>query len=490
MQTLRLTLASVVLILVACAPGPAPAPAEAGPAIPLTDCVLSTPGVPGQADAQCGTLSVPENRADPSSRSINLRVAVVPAVSRSPAPDPLFILAGGPGQAATEVYPVLASSLQRIAQERDIVLVDQRGTGGSNPLRCTPRDSEEADLTETREAAIARQKACPARLDADPSFYTTLSAMQDLDAVRAALGYDQINLYGGSYGTRAALAYLRLYPEHVRSLVLDGVVSPDYLLLLDAPRDGQRSLDMLLARCAADAACQAAFPDLQDEVQSLFDQVEASPVQVQMPDPVTAEPLNFPLTHDAFAGQLFNLLYAPETVALVPLDVHAAATRGDFAPLLGLALSSEQSVYDGMFYAVACAEDAPLLTAQAAQAEAKGTLFGDMSAGFREICTGWPRGAAPDEFRQPIQSDVPALLLSGEADPVTPPQYAEVVAQGLPNSLHLIAPGMGHGNLIRGCIPQLVSDFVAQASVAGLDVACVSQIDPPPFFLRPTGPNP
>ncbi|MBL8058998.1 MAG: alpha/beta fold hydrolase, partial [Anaerolineales bacterium] len=240
----------LLVLLAACGPATPTAPEPAGPAVALADCVLAAPGSAGQVDARCGTLAVPEDRARPDGRQISLRVAVVPAVSRSPRPDPLFLLAGGPGQAATEAFPAMIGAFEQVNQARDIVLVDQRGTGGSNPLRCLdPNDESVLD-----EAAVtALLQACPEKLNADLRQYTTEIAMRDLDAVRAALGYEQINLYGASYGTRAALTYLRLYPDRVRTLILDSVVDADFRLLLNASRDGQRALELAFARCQAEA---------------------------------------------------------------------------------------------------------------------------------------------------------------------------------------------------------------------------------------------
>jgi pimeloyl-ACP methyl ester carboxylesterase len=483
----RICILVLVIAVAACGPAVSPTPAT-GAAPELSDCALTAEGFPAQVQANCGSLAVPEDWTDASSRSINLKIAVAPAVSRSPQADALFVLAGGPGQAVTESYPLLAGALEPIGRGRDIVLVDQRGTGGSNPLRCSTPESLEAALALPVQEQVALLQTCPDRLDADPTLYTTVSAVQDLDAVRAALGYERVSLYGVSYGTRVALAYMRRYPEHVRAAVLDAVVNPGFYLLLDAPRDGQRALEFTLERCQADAACREAFPNLLTDLEDILETLDQAPAPVSMADPVSGEPLQFTLTRQMFATFVFNVLYAPEAVALLPLALHSA-DQGDFAPLLGLALASDAGLYDGLFYSVACAEDAPFFTDKQAQGASQGTYFGDMSASFREVCTAWPRGPVED-IHDPVASQAPTLLLSGEADPITPPPHAAELAATLPNSLHLVAPGMGHGVLNRGCLTRLVADFVEQADFDGLDVACVERILPPPFFVRPTGPNP
>lgn len=456
-----------------------------GPTLRLTECQLSTRGLKVTVKARCGTLSVPENPADPAGRQIALHIAVVPAISRSPQPDPLFILVGGPGQSAGETYPAMAQSFSQIRQQRDILLVDQRGTGKSHPLEC---DLPDDDVLDT-ETTIAVLQACPATLDADLRFYTTEIAMHDLDAVRAALGYERINLYGASYGTRAALTYLRLFPDRVRSLVLDAVVSPEYRLFLNTARDADRALDLLFARCEADAACHEAFPDARRKFADLLAQLEAQPLTMTVPDPVSAKPISVTVDRSDLLELIFPLLYAPELAALLPLSLQQLAADNP-APLLAQAGAVDADLYLGMFYAVACTEDAPFIDPMQAAALAEGTWFGDRTALLREICTAWPRGDLSPGWDAPVHSDVPALLLSGEADPVTPPQYAARVAETLPNGLHIIGPGMGHGLLGRGCIDTLVSDFVAAASVTDLDATCAQRLAPPPFFVSPSGPHP
>ena len=263
------------------------------PGITLTDCVLSSPGVDTQVDAKCGSLAVSEDPSNPQSRQIMLNVAVVPAIKRSPEPDPLVVLAGGPGQSAIEVFPAINSTLFRIHEKRDILLVDQRGTGESNPLRCL--DPEEDETLED-EQAIAQLRDCPKKLEADLRFYTTDIAMQDLDRVRSALGYESINLYGVSYGTRAALTYLKMYPEHVRSVILDAVVDPAFVLYRDAARDGQAALELFFARCEADEACKSTFPSLKSQYESELQNLQAAPAEVTISHPVNGQPLEINFT--------------------------------------------------------------------------------------------------------------------------------------------------------------------------------------------------
>jgi pimeloyl-ACP methyl ester carboxylesterase len=454
----------------------------------LTDCVLPTDDS-RQVDARCGSLNVPEDRANPNGRQIALNIALIPAIKRKPAPDPLFMLAGGPGQSAVETFPAMLQALYNIHEGRDIVLVDQRGTGKSNPLQCLDPEKDE-NLSDQQ--SIERLQACPAQLkaNADLRFYTTEIAMQDLDAVRAALGYETINLYGASYGTRAALTYLRTFPKRVRTVTLDAVTDPGFVILLDAAGDGQKSLDFFFERCAADAACHSTFPNLKTEFDGLLERLDAAPATITIPHPVTNQALTLTVTRNMLTNMIFNTLYAPDLVATLPLDIHVAYADGNYIPLISQAYLLDAGLADGMFYAVICAEDAPLITAATAEKLSQGSVFGNRTLDFVKVCAQWPKGSVSATFRDPVVSNVPALIFSGEADPITPPWHAEKVAASFSNELHLVFKGMGHGNLSSRCSANLLEAFIESASVAGLETGCVSEIAPPPFFVNFNGPRP
>lgn len=453
--------------------------------ITLEDCALASP-TGDQVDARCGTLTVPEDRANPQGRQIDIHVAVIPAVQREPEPDALFLLAGGPGQSAIETFPAVVSMMFFIHEHRDIVLVDQRGTGKSNPLRCL--DPEDESLTD--DEALEKLKACPTQLDADLRFYTTEIAMTDLDEIRAALGYETINLYGASYGTRAALTYLRMFPERVRTVTLDAVVEPDFIMFMDAAEDGQAALEKLFTRCEADEACSKTYPDLRNEFEQLLARLEASAVDITIPHPVTNKPLALTVNRELITNMVFNTLYAPDLVATLPLSIHAAFADENYVPLISGALLVNAGLYDGMFYAVACTEDAPLISADEAARGSEGSVFGNRTVDFADVCAEWQKGEVSPEFREPVVSEVPVLLLSGEADPITPPRHAEEIAEHLSNDIHLIFPGMGHGNLISRCGLDIFRDFIENPVIADLDTTCVERVQPPPFFVDFSGPRP
>jgi len=471
-----------ILLVTACATTPDTATSS----LALTDCTLSSSGMPLEVSAKCGMLEVLENPSNPQGRKINLNVAVVPAISRSAEAEPLFVLAGGPGQSIVEVFPAMYSSLYRIHEKRDIVLVDQRGTGKSNPLRCLDSNDESVD----DEQAIALLKECPKTLDADLNYYTTDLAMRDLDQVRAALGYQSINLYGVSYGTRAALTYLKMYPKQVRSVVLDAVVDPAFVLYQDAAQDGQKSLDFFLSRCEADKDCASAYPKLREELDSILQDLDKTPAVITIPHPNTANPLELTVSKAFFTSMIFNTLYSPDLVALLPLSIHQAYTEKNYVPLIAQAYLLDGGVYDGMFYAVTCSEDAPLLSPVEAKKAGAESVFGDRTLDFIEVCNAWTKGNAPPVLRAPVSSDVPVLILSGEADPITPPWHAEHLSKSLPNSLHLIFKGMGHGNITTECATKIMDNFIEGATIKGLDTSCVKAVTPPPFFVDFSGPQP
>ena len=475
-----------VLLLAACTQSAA-APRRR---ISLSPCRLKNTGLP----AQCGTLKVPEDRAHPEKRQIDLRIAVVPSLARTPAEDPLFLLAGGPGQAATEVMGPLLGALERVHRTRDMVLVDQRGTGSSRPLRCD-LSKPNAPLSERLRSDViaeAKFRSCLDEYDADPRFYTTSIAMQDLDEVRAALGYDKVNLWGGSYGTRASLIYLREHGEHVRSAILDGVAPPVQRLPVTFAPDAQRALELLFDHCAAERSCNGAFPELRKRFEVFLDGLSKKPARTRVSDPVTGVPAEVEISRDVFAAGLRGVLYQQDFASLAPLIIDRA-TQNDFAPFVAATVGLDQgfsrTMSLGMMFSVLCAEDVPGTTVQEVEDAAKGSFLGPrVGREFLKICAIWPAGNAPP--RAAVQSDKPVLLLSGELDPVTPPRWAEEARKTLPNSAHFVVPGVGHGATAEGCVPQLIEKFIDGASPASLDPSCLKPLRRPPFFVSFAGPPP
>jgi pimeloyl-ACP methyl ester carboxylesterase len=449
----------------------------------LSECRL-----PRVAQAvQCGTLSVPENRVRPDGRHIDIFVAVLPANTLDPAPDPLVLLAGGPGQAASSIAP-FAQLLAPIRRTRDIVLVDQRGTGRSSALSCkafTPDDRAEFELD-----PLPKARDCLAEIEArgvDPAQYTTTAFVEDLDAVRAALGYPRLNLWGGSYGTRVAQEYLRRHPDRVRSMVLDGVAPPAMRITLDVWRTRDQALDGIIAACRASPACSKALPDPAATLAELERKLHGAPATVE--DPRTGAPLDVTLTFDHVIAALQPLTYAPELASLIP-ELLVRARDGDFAPLIAATLAFTSDLNEQMnaalHYSVTCAEDVPRIDEASRTQMLAGSRGRSLAARIVSVCGVWPHGAMPPDFATPVQSSVPTLLLSGGLDPVTPPAYAAEVAKTLPNSRNVVATGYGHIVSPHACAPRLIAAFVDKASVDALPAACVDflkQTTRPPFFV-------
>jgi pimeloyl-ACP methyl ester carboxylesterase len=456
--------------------------------IALAPCRLDGLGT----EARCGTQRVFEDREARTGRSIDLRVAVVPALASSPRLDPLFVLVGGPGQAATEAGASIAEILRDVRNKRDIVLVDQRGTGLSNPLRCESDREQPLEQLFAPRPDVEKTRACHAALDADTRLYATPAAMDDLDEVRAALGYARINLWGGSYGTRAALVYARQYPERVRSLILDGSAPFALKLPLYVARDAERALELLWSDCERDADCKRAFPEARLHFDRLLEELGASPIDAAFEHPRMGLPGRLHIERAGLASAVRNLLYVPQLAGLLPLAVERATSR-DFGTFIASAdaFARGVSVSTGMFLSIVCAEDVPRFDAAQGDELTRGTfLGGDWLGDMRAECDAWPSASLPDSYFEPVRSEAPSLLLSGNLDPVTPPSWADEVQRTLPRSRQIVVPGAAHGTTSLGCVPDLIAEFLESLDGAALDTSCVQRLVRPPFFTSLQGPTP
>ncbi|HXO19401.1 MAG TPA: alpha/beta fold hydrolase [Thermoanaerobaculia bacterium] len=486
---------SIVLLaagLAACATAPRPrTPAPVPPAAPpppptleLVPCQL--PGL--ERAARCGTLEVFENRATRQGRKIGIRVAVLPAAGATPAADPFFFLAGGPGQGGIALAKPLSEIFGDVLRERDFVLVDQRGTGGSHPLHCPLPGSDEDPQSYLGDLLpVDALRDCLARLDADPRLYTTPIAMDDLDDVRAALGYGRINLYGLSYGSRAALVYMRRHPTRVRSVLLRGIVPTDMKTPLYYARDTQRALDLLFADCEADPACHGAYPDLRRAFAAVEERLGKGPVTVELKPAKDRPPFRLQLSLDNFNEAIRLRLY-DEGSSQLP-QVIQQAFAGDFAPaalgVLGQRRAAARGTIlsVGVFLAVTCTEDVPFIDAAAAQRAAKGSFLGTYRVDQQvKACAVWPRGELPAGYTGAVRSAIPTLVISGYRDPATPPVWGEQVAGQLSHGRHLVLAQGAHGPP-DPCLARIMSDFVRRGTADGLDTSCTAQARRAPFVL-------
>jgi pimeloyl-ACP methyl ester carboxylesterase len=458
------------LALAGCSDSSAP-----GRTIELAPCRL-----PKVAQAvQCGRVEVPENRDRPNDRKLSIFVAVLPANTLSPKPDPVVLLAGGPGQAASTLGP-FALQLGAVRRTRDIVLIDQRGTGRSSPLDCkafAPDEHAEFDIDPVPKSLLCAWQLAERHVDA--SQYTTTAFVADLEAVREALGYAQWNLWGGSYGTRAAQEYLRRHPSRVRTLVLDGVAPPSMRISFDVWRTRDDALDGVIAACQASSACAKAHPDTAATLADIQRDLEGGKT-ITLRDPRTGIVREMHVEFDTVIGALQPLTYAPEAASLIP-QLLALAHEGDFAPLVAASLVIIGDLPDqfspALHYSVTCAEDVPRVTRDERINGVDDERVRTLARRTLAVCDQWPKGTFPPDFVQLIASDVPTLLLSGGLDPVTPPAYAAEVARKFPNSRHIVARGFGHIVSPHACTPRLIGAFIDEAGFTKLPQTCVDFLE-------------
>lgn len=441
--------------------------------------------VPGlDEQVRCGTVEVPENRATTGGRTISLRVVILPSHAPTAAPrQALFYLVGGPGLAATTLADLIATSHATTRATHDIVLVDQRGTGGSNALRCDLYGNAGDLATYLREQfPVEAVRACVERLAprADLTQYTTANAADDLEAVRAWLAVPRIDLDASAYGTRVALEYLARYAPRLRSVVLQGAIPFDVSLARTAARDAQGALDRVFADCTADPFCRTSFPALRRELGTLQRRFDGGPVTVRVEHPRSKDTVTVALTRDVFADRLRIMLYSTRLSRRIPVILHRAHD-GDWTPFVALAYELSRVVFDqldaGAHLSAACVDD------MTPASDTRGTFLGDYRLRmYRDACAVWPHARGPEKTGTGA-ARVPVLLIAGALDPVTPPRFAEAVARGMPNATMLVVPGMAHAGADR-CVEEIVSQFIQRGGVRGMDTGCVNASQAPPFITR------
>ncbi len=468
--------------------------ATAANALELEDCRISAGEAFPSLKARCGVLERPLDPENPDAGTIGIRVAVVPALNLEPEPDPLVPIAGGPGQGSVQFYAGYRGAFEAVRRNRDILLVDQRGTGESARLDCDIDDDVVEGQLSVAETKRLTQE-CLEALPHDPRFFTTSIAVKDLEAVREALGYPALNIYGVSYGTRVAQHFARRYPDSVRTIVLDGVVPPPVALGPEIAIEAQRALDSIFDRCAAEADCNERFPDLADRFETLRNELDQDPARVRLAHPLTGEYETLRFGKSELAGAVRLLAYQPGTIALLPLLISEAA-EGNLVPLAAqfsmTADSLGRALALGMHNAVMCTEDAPFYdSASTDNAELRQTYIGAMQVETLEaMCDVWPEGPIDDDFKQPLTTTLPTLLLSGSADPITPPSYADLAAVHLKKAWLRTNVHQGHGQIMVGCMPRVVERFVQKRAVEPGDFDCLESSFVMPFFLNFAGPKP
>jgi len=450
----------------------------------LKNCHLK--GIKSQV--QCGTLRVPENYNLPNGEKITVNFAVLPAIDKSQNKTPLMFLAGGPGQASVELAAHIFTTFNEIRKSHDIILVDQRGTGKSHPLECDENTASNVYEIIPEDFSTQELKECIAQFKGDLSQYNSENAIRDFDAVRDALGHEKIHIYGGSYGTRAGLVYMRMFPDSLKSVVLDSV-GPIEVPIGTFGQSAARSFNLLLEGCQNDESCKSAYPDLANEFKAVIARLEQAPVKLEIAHPRLGSKTDFVLSRSKFISNLRMQLYSMETRTLVPLIIHQAFL-GNYQPMVGLIAMTEGGVgmYVGLTLNIVCNEDLPKITAEMFTADADNSFGGnDSHNAWLQACPLWPKYSVNDEFYQSVTANIPTLILSGDLDPVTPPSNGEESAATLPNSHHIVSKNSAHIVASTPCGIDIVNEFLETLDPKGLDESCLAELKSETFMTHLNG---
>lgn len=499
---------------------PTSEPTTAPTAEPATPVAETTAGfaeadcefdVPSGREVTCGWLTVPEDRTDPTSdKTIRLHVAIFASDSRSPAPDPILYLEGGPGGDALETIPLIFE--MRFAPylaNHTLIMFDQRGTGYSQPSLACPEYTQlsfellEQDISseEAGEQVIDTLLACRDRLaaaDVNLAAYNSMASAADLNDLRQALGYDEWNIWGVSYGTRLAQTAVRDHPQGIRSIILDSAYPLEANLLTDTPANVARAFDVFFAGCAADPACAAAYPELETIFFDTVAQLNDTKIIVPVTHLFSGQTYNAYFSGDDLLGILFQSLYSTEIIAELPKLIYDV-NQGDtnlLRTLLSSFLINADFISAGMQYSVQCNEEN--LFATAAEVTAAAAAQPELEAIFRHspniganaitICEAWGAGMANPLENEPVISDIPTLVLAGEYDPITPPEWGQIVSQNLENAYYYEFPGYGHGVTLSGaCGVAVMQSFLADPQ-SEPDASCLAELAGPAFTVPGAAP--
>lgn len=427
---------------------------------------------------KCGQIQRPLDPDEPRGKQIDVHFIVLAAQDKSKISDPVFLLAGGPGQSAINVASYLQILFDKLQRRHDLVFVDQRGTGRSAPLKCQDESDNLKGIGDA-DYEVKQALQCMTELKklpyGDLRFFTTSIAMQDLETVRAALGYSMINLIGVSYGTRAALEYMRQYPDKVKRAVFDGVVEPDKIA---SDEDLQKAFNNLLNDCENDARCKKSYPTLRQDWKTLLTRF---PQMVQLTHPRMGTKITATITRDDVLAWVTKIIYSPVSSSALPSAIEQAA-NGNFNPMLTLSgagnLPGQGRIFEGMHLSVACSEE------NFQQSTSPNNEFaGIQNKAYIKVCEQWPRGKVPEGFYTVSASQSPVLLLSGGLDPVTPPWRASRMAKALgPNAREIVLKNAGHGMLQQTCVADVVTQFINGKTN---DASCVKQFARPSVWIAP-----
>ncbi len=445
--------------------------------------------LPGLEDqVECVRLAVPLDWQRPSGQALEIFAARLPSLSKASTADAFVMIPGGPGQSGDSLIGLATGKLKAIRQKRDIILIYPRGTARSAPLKCDSLNAEKLFDAAKMKAAAQR---CAATAKYNPSFFTSAEIVQDIDALRAALGYKQISLWGGSFGSRIAQHYARDYPSATRLVVLDSVAPVGASILQTTPRAAQRALDNISQSCARDKKCAASIGNVSTASRQLINKLTNNPAKINIIDPYSGRPTTEIIDGRTMASALHLALYDPNSRAMVPQLV-SMAQSGNFQPILAFsALASnalEDSVAIGANFSALCAEDYRITSRAQTQSAARTSFLnlGPAEALF-DICPVWHQKIINAKFTKPFKSNVPALLLSGALDPITPPESGAIAAGYFVGALHIVVPASGHISSAFGCAARNVVHFVETAQHIPKEWQCVQSPMPPAALASPNG---
>ncbi len=432
--------------------------------------------------AQCAILNIPENHKAPDGKTIDIHVTLLPPSGGQPDKEPLYFLAGGPGQGASELGDFYDLVLRQARRGRELVLIDQRGTGRSKPFSCqlSQNPLESGD-------SIAR--ACLADNDHDPRYYTSAEFIQDIDVVRQTLGHEEISLMGISYGTRAALLYAKNHEQYVRAMVLDSVAPPHVPAYINDAKYAGDTLNNVVDNCLLTKDCSAAFPNLKNDLATLLDNLDVTPKSLGV---LEGDGFELTINKELFLSGFRNPLYAPHAARIIPFIIDQAK-QDNFDPWLALTDFGNQEnnggVAMGLFLSVQCAEEIPTLKTREDEI-AQSVFPGAYQSFLKDACSVWPIGDVPADYNAPVKVATPTLLLSGSLDPITPPVLGAAAAEHLPNSKHIVINNVGHSITGNGCSDKVIAEFLDHGDLEKIDADCLNNISRPAYVVGRFGPNP
>lgn len=441
---------------------------------------------------KCAEFKVLLDRDGGGQERITVSAVIVPAMMSRTSRPPLMVLAGGPGQAASEYGAIVTSLFKEANKTRDIILFDQRGTGRSEPLQCGGEflPLEAIDTAKT----VQFFEQCHRDIEVDVRHFTTYDIIRDMEEFRQLMGYGKISLWGGSYGTKLAQHYLQYFGAHVEMMILDSNLSTSTRLFQTSPLTAQRSLDLLFKRCREDKNCHRSYPGLEKNFYQLLAEVGEGR-EITYVNPQDGRATSVITNRDVIAEAVRGTLYVPQRATLLPFAI-SAAVEGNFTPLVSLSADTASwagdTMYMGSTLSILCAEEiaqmgedgSPQLGIDSQTAFIRDSYY----QFWRVACESWPSKALPEGYFDLTRSPVRTLILSGFNDPVTPPSLGDVVASGLINSLHVISPMGSHITSPHSCIPEVITDFLDGQALEDLDISCVDRMSGLPFALSTNGP--